>query len=145
MTNLSKKCDLSRVYSNHSIRATGATILSRSNFNPAQIMAVTGHKSVSSLTVYQQVSEGEKLIMGQSLSNFVHTSNETTPTQSTPTVSANANESLLDLPDWNISEIDRLLAEVSLPECAKPTSSSNPIFYGCKIENFTLNVYKNEK
>ena len=102
-------------------------------------MAVTGHKSVSSLTVYQQVSEGEKLIMGQSLSNYVHTSKETTPTQSTPTVSAS--ESLVDFPDWDMSDIDSLLAEVSVPECAKPTPS-NPIFYGCKIENFTLNLYK---
>ena len=32
-------------YTNHSIPATGATILSHQRFNPAQIMSVSGHKS----------------------------------------------------------------------------------------------------
>jgi redox-regulated HSP33 family molecular chaperone len=40
------KMYLSQIYTNHSIRATGATILGR-NCSMAQIMAVTGHKSAS--------------------------------------------------------------------------------------------------
>ena len=36
---------MSTKYTNHSIRATGATLLSRANYNNAQIMSVTGHKS----------------------------------------------------------------------------------------------------
>jgi hypothetical protein len=54
-----RTCDikiyLSQIYTNHSIRATGATILGR-NCSMAQIMAVTGHKSASSVAVYQRVS-----------------------------------------------------------------------------------------
>jgi hypothetical protein len=42
MSTLSKKTGLSQIYTNHSIRATGATILGR-NCSMAQIMAVTGH------------------------------------------------------------------------------------------------------
>ena len=38
------------------IRATGATILGR-NCSMAQIMAVNGHKSVSSVAVYQLVRD----------------------------------------------------------------------------------------
>ena len=48
MSTLSKKTGLSQIYTNHSIRATGATILGR-NCSMAQIMAVTGHKSASSV------------------------------------------------------------------------------------------------
>jgi len=48
MTNPSKKCKLSEVYTNHSIRATGATILEKNMYCNAQITAVTGHKSVAS-------------------------------------------------------------------------------------------------
>ena len=65
MPTLSEKCQLSKRYTNHSIRATGATILSHQRFNPAQIMSVSGHKSVSSLSVYQHVGESEKISMGK--------------------------------------------------------------------------------
>jgi hypothetical protein len=40
MSTLSKKTGLSQIYTNHSIRATGATILGR-NCSMVQIMAVT--------------------------------------------------------------------------------------------------------
>jgi hypothetical protein len=41
MTKLSKGAKLSQIYTNHSIRATGATIFTKSMFNPSQIMALT--------------------------------------------------------------------------------------------------------
>jgi hypothetical protein len=50
MFTLSKKTGLSQIYTNHSIRATGATILGR-NCSMTQIMAVTGHKSALSVAV----------------------------------------------------------------------------------------------
>ena len=71
MSQLSQLCSLSLKYTNHSIRTTGATLLSRAMFNPAQIMAVTGHKSVSSLSVYQRVSDEEKMAMGKAIGNSV--------------------------------------------------------------------------
>ena len=68
MSELSKSTDLSRMYTNHSIRATGATILSKNKFGAAQIMAVTSHKSGQSLSVYQRVDASEKILMGHTLS-----------------------------------------------------------------------------
>lgn len=70
MPEISRKVPLSKIYSNHCIRATGATILSKSKFNAAQIMSVTGHKSVSSLSVYQKVGEQEKVDMGRSIGEY---------------------------------------------------------------------------
>jgi hypothetical protein len=58
MYKLSVSCGLSQSYTNHSIHATGATILTEcSNFADAQIMSVTGHTSVSSLAIYQRTSD----------------------------------------------------------------------------------------
>ena len=54
MQKMSSACKLSQMYTNHSVRVTGATILSKSCFSAPQIMAVTGHKSTSSLAVYQR-------------------------------------------------------------------------------------------
>jgi len=68
---ISELCSLSTKYTNYCIRATGVTLLSRSMFNPAQIMAVTGHASVSSLAVYQRVSDSEKVAMGKAIASSI--------------------------------------------------------------------------
>ena len=85
MSRLSKDCDLSKIYTNHSIRATGATILSKSMFNASQVMSVTGHKSVQSLSVYQRVDDDEKIMMGNALTeNIAPKSTLALPSSSTP-------------------------------------------------------------
>lgn len=66
MSNLSKVCLLSQTYTNHSIRATGASIL-HNFFEPAQIMAVMGQKSAVYLSGYQRVTNKEKISMGQAI------------------------------------------------------------------------------
>ena len=54
-------------------------MLSRASFNPAQIMSVTGHKSVSPLAIYQRVSNTEKLQMAKTLANHMMPQNENDP------------------------------------------------------------------
>ncbi|VDI46251.1 Hypothetical predicted protein [Mytilus galloprovincialis] len=61
MSYLSKKCNLSEIYTNHSITATGPTVLAKNSYCNAQIMAVTGHKSVASLSLYQRVDNDDKI------------------------------------------------------------------------------------
>lgn len=67
MSCISKETNLSKVYTNHSIRVTGASIFQRCNYHPKQIMSVTGHKSVQSLTIYTKVQDKEKVNMGKTL------------------------------------------------------------------------------
>ena len=70
MGKLSVSCGLSQSYAIHFIRATGATNLNEcSNFADAQIMSVTGHKSVSSLSIYQRTSDQKKIKMGTILNS----------------------------------------------------------------------------
>ena len=64
MSKMSHAADLTKVYTNHCIRVTGATFLARNQFSPKQIMSITGHKSINSLSIYQKVSTDEKLSMG---------------------------------------------------------------------------------
>lgn len=56
MSNLSHAADLSCIYTNHSIRVSTTTFLKRNKFTDNQIMAITGHKSVNSLQLYQKVA-----------------------------------------------------------------------------------------
>lgn len=72
MSKLSIKTELSQKYTNHDIRVTGCTILFRCQFTNKEIMAITGHKSVNSLAIYQKVSFQQKLRMGNTL-NFALT------------------------------------------------------------------------
>ena len=67
MSNLSKLVGLSYKYTNHCVRVTGATNLTRANFTSNQIMSITGHKLVNALAMYQRVNSNEKLMMGMSL------------------------------------------------------------------------------
>ena len=67
MSTLSSLVGLSYRYTNHCVRVTGTTNLTRANFTSNQIMSITGHKSVNSLAMYQRVNSNEKLMMGMSL------------------------------------------------------------------------------
>ncbi|KAK7096614.1 hypothetical protein V1264_005890 [Littorina saxatilis] len=68
---LSELCQLSQIYiyTNHSVRATGATLLAGKNFSPIDIISVTGHKTVNSLQPYQKTSTAKKLEMAAAMSS----------------------------------------------------------------------------
>lgn len=68
LSSLSKAMNLSKVCSNHSIRATGASILSKCMYGPSQVMSVTGHKI---LGVYQRVMM-QKIFRWASQSTIFH-------------------------------------------------------------------------
>lgn len=67
MQNLSKAAGLSRKYTNHDIRVTGCSILTRAKYTNKQISSISGHRSMESLAIYQRVSKDEKLHMGITL------------------------------------------------------------------------------
>ncbi|XP_070184070.1 uncharacterized protein [Littorina saxatilis] len=79
MPKLSKLAKLSQVYTNHSARATGVTILADADFSPIDIMSASTHKSVSSLAVYQRTSLTKKLEMGNTISADLNNSRQLFP------------------------------------------------------------------
>ena len=85
MSKLAKNANLSPHYTNHCIRVSGATNLTTANFMAIQIMSVTGHKSLQSLSIYQKVKDDEKLMMGMSLTfSLLHPNEITTMMPSKP-------------------------------------------------------------
>ena len=73
MSRISRDAKLSKNYTNHCIRVTGCTFLTRNKFAPNQIMAISGHHSLNSLAIYQKVSNNEKLTMGMTMNYFMNT------------------------------------------------------------------------
>ena len=76
MKKVSKEADLSKTYSNHSIRATAVTILDKSDFEARHIMSVSGHRSGSSIQSYSKTDEATKKRISETLTSATtsHTS-----------------------------------------------------------------------
>ena len=75
---ISKKLGLSYSYTNHSIRATVVTVLSKHGFQSRQIMRLTGHKSESSLRSYdKENSSKQKREISETLNNFSNSKSNT--------------------------------------------------------------------
>lgn len=68
MKQLSQSLVLSREYTNHCIRATAITILGES-FQDTDVAAVSGHKSLTNLTIYKRTSNETKSLMSTKLHN----------------------------------------------------------------------------
>ena len=160
MSTLSKRCNLSETYTNHCIRATGATILTRSKFASAQIMSVTGHKSVSSLAVYQRVSNIEKLQMSHALSRGMQPitvpgrpiqATSTRPRSMAAPIASTSRESSKDasadqtgMELFEGIDINDLLADFGQPtsQQAIEVTHQASIFERCNIQNVNIIVKK---
>ena len=82
MKNISEKARLSKLYTNHSLRATAVSILDKEHFESRHIMSVTGHKAESSLKTYSGTSDaGTKKLMSDAISKnlYVGTSQQGKP------------------------------------------------------------------
>ena len=151
LSNLSRKVGLSKVYTNHSIRATGTTILGRI-CSTAQVMSVTGHKSASSVAVYQRVSNKEKQAMGDIISSSVR--GETSqilpimpPTSSTSLVPVTSSTQLQSTVPYEMQgiNIDDLFCDFNTLNNSNTVTSFNsrtfqqaPMFQGCSINNLNI-------
>lgn len=73
MASISEIASLSTRYTNHSIRATCVTLLDKSNFDARHIMAISKHKSESSIRSYSHKVTGErKRDMATALTGYLH-------------------------------------------------------------------------
>ena len=76
MKNISKRLSLSKIYTNHCIRATTVTVLSAEGLEARHIMRVTGHRCESSLRSYDhdntiiQKRKISEILARRSKSNF---------------------------------------------------------------------------
>lgn len=149
LSSLSKAINLSKVYTNHSIRATGASILSKCMYGPSQVMSVTGHESVQCLGVYQQVSDAEKIQMGESISENLAPTSSLPMLPSTKRLAIMANSSSsstvcenqiveCDLSGW---QIDQLFADFETQSPVEEKRPFRPIcFSNCTVNIGNINV-----
>lgn len=66
MKDLSAAGKLSKMYTNHAVRATAISILGET-FEDTDVVAVSGHKQLSSLTTYKRTSDEKKIQMSATI------------------------------------------------------------------------------
>jgi hypothetical protein len=87
---ISKEANASKTYTNHSVKASTATILKKAGIPAQDIMAVTGHRNIASLESYAQgPTSDDRAKMSKILATFGKESNSTininTPATTTTT------------------------------------------------------------
>ena len=139
MKKLSKKAELSKVYTNHCIRATTVTKLNEQGFEARDIMATTGHKCESSIRSYAtKCPTTKRRQMSDALSSTLHKKKTSTPTatvtkadlpvQPQPEVKKENNENPLQddqFPDIDIPE-DQFLAILTQIEKENAVAEEKP-------------------
>jgi len=75
MSNISKAAKLSKIYTNHCVRATCITVLSESGFEARHIVIISGHRNEQSVRNYvRDTSTAQKRDMSVSISSFTEQS-----------------------------------------------------------------------
>lgn len=59
MANICNLCNITIPYTNHCLRVSAINIM-KNNFSDADIMSITGHKSINSLKLYERTTEKDK-------------------------------------------------------------------------------------
>ena len=165
MSDISTNCHLSKMYTNHSIRVTGTTILTRMRFSASEIMSVTGHKSVQSLARYQRTQDKTKIQMGNVMHASMTTSEDNIQNQiqqnkvpallyKEPTTAAvapvvkqkeNINQELVpfeaNFEESNVSDFD-LMAIINDIEKEEDTTKTQPVATTTATSNVLNNIPK---
>ena len=99
MKNISREGNLSKCYTNHSIRATAVTILDKSGFEARHIMVVSGHKNEASIRSYSKTDICTKKKMSEILTAECEVRKELSvmnPNKSSPILSLSQEEVIIN-------------------------------------------------
>ena len=124
MKRISKEADLSKQYTNHSIRATAVTILDKSGFEARHIMSVSGHRCESSISSYSKTDDATKKRISETLTSA--TSSDVLPADRQIIEPANELSPLLTL-----SQEEHILAEFNLTSNTQVAKQYT--FHNCSV------------
>ena len=139
MKNISKFLNMSRIYTNHSVRATSITLLGQS-FQDNDIRAVSGHKTLVALGVYKRTSGDTLATMSRALQAHLTPkricSDSRTPTSERPCSSTSA-VTPLDIPCSSSRSSDSVVAPLDIP-CSSSRSSANVVSHLQNCSSITV-------
>ena len=133
MKEISSAANLSRVYTNHSVRATAITLWANAGLTNREIMAISGHRNESSLQSYHNMPSAHQLRKCSdvlSLALGEDQSNEEAPNQ------------LVVRPPLQQLQVPSINTSMSTISRARRSSSSCSIYAWSKMLMFTITSHK---
>ena len=135
MKRMSKAAQLSREYTNHSIRATAVTILDKAGFEARHIMSVSGHRNESSIRSYSKTDDTTKRKIMRETLNAMAASNAPRDCEVVSENVANTvsqAEPLSPLPLFSLSQ-EECLRDVHLSSQTRVSASKHYTFHNCNV------------
>ena len=130
MAKISEAAQLSKKYTNHSLRATAVHVLDAAHFPSRHIMSVTGHKAESSLKTYTGYTDSNtKRSMSEEISKSVRPEKENVP--HTVTSASSYSEQAPDM------------AVVCAPACDSPSTVEHTDFPELDLRDFDFDLLEN--
>ena len=150
MKKISKRLNLSRIYTNHCIRATCVTMLSAHGLEARHIMRVTGHKSESSLRSYDNDnSEKQKRLISSILTKALTSASSMSEREGSTSAYSNQTVSLAPSTQAHINY--EIMSDEALPSESDEIvvlgteNKSQSVSSTVKNETVNLNVSPNRK
>ena len=126
MSAISQAAGLSRVYTNHCIRATCVTVLDDAGIEARHIMRITGHKNEASIRSYScRLSDAKKRSISETISETVLPKAQTS--DRVPKKKATLTRPPSDQEQFD-SDTDAILSQVIIPH---PSTSAAPATLNC--------------
>ena len=105
MSKISKAASLSKLYTNHCVRATCITVLSESGFEARHIVTSSGHKNEQSVQNYvRDTSTAQKRNMSALISSFTNTTVQSNVNNKSSNQTSDQNDSSFDN-DISVSDL----------------------------------------
>jgi hypothetical protein len=143
MKGISMDAQLSKVYTNHCLRATASTILANAGIESRQICSVTGHKNIQSLTSYvQQPTLDQRKSMCDILHKFGREKQESESNMAVMNVPSSTSTAT-SLEEFLPKSVDKASASVTNTIASHTTHES--MFSGAQfLGSTTINVMVNK-
>ena len=119
MKRISKEANLSRIYRNHSIRATAVTILDKSGFEARHIMTVSWHRNESPTRAYSKTDQTAKRRMSETLT--VAGSSNSAPDEDSVRLENRTAENINLPPLLTLSQEERVLRDLHFQTTHSPS------------------------
>lgn len=136
MKEISKEANLSRIYTNHSVRATAITLWANAGLSDREIMAISGHRSEASLRSYHQQPSVNQLRKCSDVLTVALSEDERIDALTGLQYTA-ARYPLQHLPCQSSTVNSSISANISFPTTA-PTSTYSDMFNSCTIGNVNI-------
>ncbi|XP_078351362.1 uncharacterized protein LOC144636089 [Oculina patagonica] len=140
MKEISEEAGLSRIYTNHSVRATAITLWVNAGLTDREIMALSGHRNETSLKSYHNQPSAEQLRKCSDVLSVALRDKETDESVSESPGGTSTRNPLQQLPYPSINSINS--TRIATATATTTSTAYSNLFNSCSIGNVNITFQK---